>query len=275
MLPAIILSAFILGILSLYWGALFRVEQNLSALVVYVVDFDGQVASYTDTTPLVGPTIVSAAESMIARSGSLGWGSLPASRFNYNPMEVRQAIYDEKAWAAVIINPNATAMLQEAVTNGNASYDPMGAAQIIYVQARDETTLGNYVTPVLQQFETMVTSHFGKMWAGQVLERAASSTAVMANIQAAPQTISPAIGFSTFNLRPFYPPVATPAITIGLIYLIIISFFSFSFYLPIHMSFTQSPGHRPLKFYQLIIWRWIATITAYCKCRSCPLCFLP
>lgn len=75
---------------------------------------------------------------------------------------------------------------------------------------------------------------------------------------------SPAIGFSTFNLRPFYPPVATPAITIRLIYLIIISFFSYSFYLPIHMTFTKSPGHRPLKFYQLIIWRWIATVIAYC-----------
>jgi hypothetical protein len=61
---AVILSTFILGILSLYWAALFRVEQNLSALVVYVVDFDGQVAPYTDTTPIVGPMIVEAAESL-------------------------------------------------------------------------------------------------------------------------------------------------------------------------------------------------------------------
>ncbi|PMD49468.1 uncharacterized protein K444DRAFT_658023 [Hyaloscypha bicolor E] len=83
----------------------------------------------------------------------------------------------------------------------------------------------------------------------------------MSNIQAAPQAVDPAIGFSTFNLRPFYPPVAIPAITIGLIYLIIISFFSFSFYLPIHMKFIQR--QRPLHFYQLIILRWIATVTTY------------
>lgn len=32
-----------------------------------------------------------------------------------------------KAWAAIIINANATALLQEAVRMGNSSYDPMGA----------------------------------------------------------------------------------------------------------------------------------------------------
>lgn len=133
-LQALILSTFILGILSLYWAVLFRVEQNLSALVVWVVDFDGMVAPYTDVMPLVGPLIVSTAMSLVAPSGSLGWGSLPASDFNNDPMAVRQAIYDEHAWAAIIINANATALLQDAVTNGNASYDPMGAAQVIYIQ---------------------------------------------------------------------------------------------------------------------------------------------
>jgi hypothetical protein len=108
----------------------------------------------------------------------------------------------------------------------------------------------------------MVTAEFGRTWARDVLARAAATPSVLANIQTSPQAISPAIGFSTFNLRPFTPPVHTPAITIGLIYLIIISFFSFSFYLPVHMKLIES-GPRPLHFYQLIIWRWCATSTAY------------
>lgn len=211
---------------------------------------------------MVGPQIVSAAESLIAPTGSVGWGSLPASAFNNDPMAVRQAVYDEKAWAAIIINANATALLQDAVKNGNTTYDPMGAAQIVYVQARDETTHSSYITPQLSSFQTMATSLVGGKWAGQVLSMASSNSAIMSNIQAAPQAVNPAIGFSTFNLRPFGPPVATPAVSIGLIYLIILSFFSFSFYLPIHMKFI-SPGHRPLHFYQLVIWRWSATVMAY------------
>jgi hypothetical protein len=139
----------------------------------------------------------------------------------------------------------------------------MGVAQVVYVEARDETTIDTYILPQLEQFQTMVIASFGKIWAGEVLSRAANTPSVLTNIQAAPQAVSPAIGFSTYNLRPFFPPVQTPAITIGLIYLIIISFFSFSFYLPIHMKFIKSPGHRPLHFWQLILWRWLATITAY------------
>jgi hypothetical protein len=191
--------------------------------------------------------IVEAAESLIAPSGSLGWGSLPASQFNNDPMAVREAIYNEEAWVAIIINANATALLQDVVTNGNTSYDPMGAAQVIYVEARDETTVDDYIMPLLEEFQTTVTASFGKMWAGEVLSRAAQSSTIMSNIQAAPQAVNPAIGFSTFNLRPFYSPVAIPAITIGLIYLIIISFFSFPFYLPIHMKFIQR--QCPLHFY--------------------------
>lgn len=134
---------------------------------------------------------------------------------------------------------------------------------VIYVQARDETTHANYITPVLLEFQSMVTSMVGQMWAGQVLAQAANNATILANIQAAPQALSPGIGFSTFNLRPFFPFTATPAVSIGLIYLIIISFFSFSFYLPIHMKFIEPEGHRPMKFFELIIWRWFATISAY------------
>lgn len=99
--PALFLSAVILAILSLYWGALFHVEKNLSSLVIWVVDFDAQVAPYNETgiEPVVGPMVVRAVEEMIGGKGSLGWGSLPASRFGGDPMEVRREIYEFKAWA--------------------------------------------------------------------------------------------------------------------------------------------------------------------------------
>lgn len=135
----------------------------MSSLVVWVVDFDCQVAPYTGTTAVVGPAVVSYALSQLKPTGTVGWGSLPASDFNYDPMEVRQRIYDYKAWAAVIINANATTLLQDAVNNGNASYDPLGAAQIVYVQARDETTHSQYITPQLDQFEIGAASMFGQV----------------------------------------------------------------------------------------------------------------
>lgn len=63
--------------------------------------------------------------------------------------------------------------------------------------------------------------------------------------------------------RPFGPPIATPATSIGLIYLIILSFFSFTFFLPIHLKYLSPRGHPPLHFTHLIAWRYLATVMSY------------
>ena len=247
----------------MYWAVLFNVEQNLSSLNIFVVDFDGTQAPYNGVTPLVGPTITQTTQKMISsgQSGNhLGFVTVNPAVFDHDPMQVRQAVYDQKAWAAIVINANATALLQQAVQQGNASYDPLGACQQIWVEARDQDTYYSYILPQLSSLETEVTSMFGQMWTRMVLQ---NTSIPVTNLQAAPQALSPAIGFSRFSLRPFTPAVMTPAVTIGLIYLIILAFFSFTFYLPIYSKLITPAGHPPLKFWKFIATRWCGTVTAY------------
>ena len=192
------------------------------------MDFDGLSPYDTSGSPLFGPMITKQlnTQNMLAEPTNqhkltdppphLGYQIRPPSMFNNDPMQVRQAVYNQDAWAAIIINANATALLREAVAIGNTSYDPLGAAQIVYVQARDESTTNNYIVPILDSLQVQFTSMFGKMWTQMVLQNA-SDPAVLANIQKVPQALSPAIGFSVFNLRPFTPATATPAVTVGLI----------------------------------------------------------
>jgi hypothetical protein len=206
------------------------VESNLSSLVVYVVDFDGQgPASTPGVEPLVGPLIQGLARTQVASgTPTLGWGPLSGSDFDYDPIAVRQAVYDWKAWAAIIIMPNATSQLYNAVQNGNTSYDPMGACQLIYQSSRDDTNWFDFMYPIISQFQTQATSMVGQQWAKLVLQNATTDQTLLRNMANVPQAISPAIGFSEYDLRPFYPYTAIPATTIGLIYLIILSFFSFA-----------------------------------------------
>ena len=201
------------------WAVLYHVEENLTSLLVYVVDFDGQIAPYNQgVVPIVGPMMVEATQSML-HSGmpSLGFLPAPPSEFANDPLAVRQAVYDQHAWAAIIINANATALLQTAVTSGNTSYDPLGAAQVVYVEARDDTTHYNYILPLLSSLETQITSMFGMQWAEMLMKNASTDPTLLSNLQKVPQAVNPAIGFSIFSLRPFYPPTATPAVSIGLI----------------------------------------------------------
>lgn len=250
----------ILLVLSLYWAVLFKVNPNLGALRVVVVDFDATAAPYQGVQALVGPAITQLARQTRKEVGTLGWEVLAPSEFNNDPIAVRLYVYDQHAWAAIIINNNATALLQDAVRTGNRTYDPLGACQMIYVQARDETTTANYIAPQLTQFATQATSQFGRQFTAQTLSNQSLNPSVYSQ---APQALSPAIGFSIFNLRPFGPPAATPAVTIGLIYLIIIAFFSFSFYLPIYGKMVTPDGHPPMHFWELVIWRLGMTLLTY------------
>lgn len=247
----------------MYWAILTHTIQNVSSIDVFVVDFDGKQAPYTGVTPLIGPLVTQTTEKIISSGqsgGHLGFITMDPAFFNNDPMQVRQAVYDYKAWAAIIINANATALLQQAVQLGNSSYEPLGACQTIWVEARDQDIVVQYIFPSLASLQSEITTTFGQMWTAMVLKNPDISTT---NLQAAPQALSPAIGFSMFNLRPFGPPVAIPAVTIGLIYLIIIAFFSFSFFLPIYSRLVTPGGHPTIKYWKFILIRWMGTILAY------------
>ncbi|OLN92786.1 Nitrosoguanidine resistance protein SNG1-like protein 1 [Colletotrichum chlorophyti] len=257
----VILFIFIIAVLSLYWAVLFRTEANLRSLIVHVVDFDGQVPPYDSVEPLVGPTVVQTARQALEKPGpSLGWTILPPSQFDNDPMAVRMAVYDWHSWAAVIVHANATAALQEAAATGDANYDPAGSLQIITQTARDQTTFQSDIQPYITQFTEQFTQQFGKQWGQTVM----SNTSINRdNLARAPSAVNPGVAPLMIDLRPFRPSTATPAVTIGLIYLIIMAFFSFSFFLPIHSKYIQPQGHPPLRFWQFIVWRWVATIVAY------------
>lgn len=147
---------------------------NYNALGMFVVDFDGMPPYDTSGPSMIGPMITKTlnAQNMLAEPPDVldfqsprphpGWEVRPPSDFSNDPMQVRQAVYDFKAWAAVIINSNATALLRQAVATGNTSYDPLGAAQMIFVEARDETTVDTYVLPVLYEFQVEFPNMFGQ-----------------------------------------------------------------------------------------------------------------
>ena len=235
----------------------------MSSLDVFVVDFDGTQAPYTEVTPLVGPLITQTTEKMISSGqsgGHLGFMTMDPALFDNDPMQVRKAVYDYKAWAAIVINANATALLQQAVQQGNTSYDPLGACQTIWVEARDQDTIYSFILPSLTRLQTEVTSTFGQMWTSMVLK---NTSIPITNLLAVPQAFNPAIGFSMISLRPFGPSVATPAVTIGLIYLIIIAFFSFGFFLPIYLKLVTPGGHPTVKYWKFILMRWVGTVLAY------------
>jgi len=254
----LILCIFILSILSIYWGSQFATEKNLPALKVWVVDFDGQIEAYRTDNPIVGPAVTNATKQILSSDSlHVGFEIRSPSEFSNDPWTVRQGVYDEHAYAAIIVNPGATTLLRAAVSSRNESYDPSGAVEAIIISARDETTYYNYILPDLTALQSSIVSSFGPQWARELVTGTTNLSTVP------PQAINPAIGFTYIDLRPFYPAVIAPAVTIGLIYLIIIAFFTFPFLMPIHALFMKPEGHPPLKVPHWLLWRILSNLAAY------------
>jgi hypothetical protein len=259
----LVLCIFVLGVLSIYWGALFRIKDNLRNATIAVVDFDGQLSPYENTEAIVGPFVADAVRRAAGLPQALGYKFHQPAAYDNDPAAVRRAVHHDDIWGAIIINANATALLRAAVELGNTTYDPRGACQLIYNQARDVEAENQYIIPTLLSLASSITTSFGGLWTELVLTNSSLSASTYAS---SPQALSPGIDFTVIDIRPFDPPVAIPAVSIGLIYLIIIAFFSFSFFMPIHGLFlnpTQPTPHPPIKFTHLICWRYFATIVAY------------
>ncbi|KAK8038806.1 MNNG and nitrosoguanidine resistance protein [Apiospora rasikravindrae] len=258
----LILVVFVLSVMSLYWAVLFKAEANMKNLKVAIVDFDGQTAPYNDVKPFVGPVLTAMAQELADTRArpSLGYQIIPASQYDYDPMQVRRAVYDFHFWAAIVVHANASSLLQSSLATSNASYDPTGAVQTIFISARDQNTIFEYVLPQFDQLQKNFLAKFGPSWAQRIASNTSISTAMMA---AAPAAVNPAISFQQIDLRPFQPSAATPGVSIGLIYLIIIAFFSFAFFLPIHTKYITPQGHPPLHFWQFILWRLFASMASY------------
>ncbi|KAL2832506.1 hypothetical protein BDW59DRAFT_139355 [Aspergillus cavernicola] len=248
----LMLCVFVLCVLSLFWSVQFRVEAKLPALKVWVVDFDDAPDA------IVGPAVRNVANNIInSDSETVGYEIKPSADFTHGAEAVRQSVYDEHCYAAVIVNANATSALRDAVTTGNDAYNPSDAAQFVILSARDQSTYSSYITPALSSFERQLRSEFGPQWIASLAQQQSL------NLSRTPQAVNPAIAFNTLDLRPFGPAVITPTVTIGLIYLIILAFFNFPFLMPIHAQFIKPGAHPTLKISQWLIWRILSNLAAY------------
>ncbi|WQF87620.1 hypothetical protein CDEST_12634 [Colletotrichum destructivum] len=246
-------------ILCLYWGIVFRIEENLPSLVCFVVDFDGQAAPYDAVTPLIGPAVTALAnETLNSPVPSIGYQIRTAAEFDFDPLKVREAVYHFKAWSAVVVNPNATALLRAAVEVGNASYDPTGAVQVITMSSRDSFMTYSYILPSLTTFTSDLMTRFGEAWAAMLM---ADDTLTKETLRAAASAVNPGVSPLMLDLRPFGPPAAIPAVTFGLSFLI--AHLGFTYYLADDRKCIVPEGHPPVHYWHYVIRRWISLMAAY------------
>ncbi|CAD6576073.1 MAG: hypothetical protein CYPHOPRED_005864 [Cyphobasidiales sp. Tagirdzhanova-0007] len=235
------------GILSIYFGSYFRQTENVYRLTVRVLDLDTQYAATVPGAPaaILGPAVLEAIQTNLKEMPDFHLGWQIASADELSTLQVTQGgqginatayatnlVLDQTVFAAIIINPNATVLATEAAQQGNTAYDPRGAISFIYEEARDFYSENQYVSllanELINSAIAMASMRFVTRFAnaaapatnGGTANATSLSTALMGNALSYPFL------YSQFNLRPFDQLAGEAATTAGLIYLIILTFFS-------------------------------------------------
>ncbi|KAJ7147897.1 hypothetical protein C8R43DRAFT_925992 [Mycena crocata] len=194
---------------SIYWGSLWRTPHH--PLPGWIVDFDGGA---------VGQTVSAALAGITPGNTGVSWQVLSASQFPEGTAQIQDAIVQEKTWYAVTINSGASANLNAAVSAANASYDSSTAITFFGSEARNENIYRQHSRIVSGQLDA-ITHQF----ALQFIKNISSSANIATLLSTAPQLIARPIYSTTDNLRPFDVAVASAVTFVGLIYLLILSFF--------------------------------------------------
>ncbi|KAG0641635.1 hypothetical protein HOY80DRAFT_1008407 [Tuber brumale] len=175
-----------------------------------LVDFD----SPTHETALIGPAVLRAAESQNAlRQPHLGYIVKSPDEYPGGETQVRRVVYEQKCWAAISIASNATGRLEDALRSGDEGFDPDSLAEIVFVEAREESVTRNYLVPHLDDLKGEVVRGFSEAW----IPRVVHEEGLRRNMARVPLAVNPGFGFRMTNLRPFDVPVAIPAVSVGLL----------------------------------------------------------
>ncbi|PPQ98228.1 hypothetical protein CVT26_003398 [Gymnopilus dilepis] len=131
-----------------------------------------------------------------AASGrSIHWQEVPSSNFPNGPNDLINAMKDNQAWVAVSINPSSTARYLNSLQNPDPAYNGSAVVTAYGVEGRNENAFS----------------------------RAAADLVSLMSVS--PQTVTQPVGYTLVNLIPFAQPVASAVVFVGLIYLLILSFF--------------------------------------------------
>ncbi|KAF9483273.1 hypothetical protein BDN70DRAFT_873964 [Pholiota conissans] len=209
LIPALLLITItIFAMFAMFWGALWKIPtQPISG---WIVDFDGGEIGQAVVQGLTAPEVT-----------FIRWTTIPSTQFAVGVSGLMDAMKDEKAWVAVAINDGATARLQASISSPNASYDGTMAITAFGVEARNENAYRNYVRQALQDSLDDIRLNFTTRLASQI-----SSTPNLASLLSiSPQTVINPVSYQIVNLLPFSQPVATAATFVGLIFLMIMTFF--------------------------------------------------
>lgn len=258
----LIMGVFVLAVFSIYWGSYYDRPSRYKNLRMLVVIEDDQTIDGID--PWIGNFLREILETPQAKTignwlvqNNTAFSQLAASNNNTAFEEVQKQVHDQQYWLSIYVWPNATYNFFKAIQSGDTSYNVSYNSIVSYYETgRDINAMGSYVTPQVNKINEAFLQKQGSivehMMEGQ-------DTAQIFGILDAVKVAASSLEFFEIDGIPFTDPVILASAQVGLIYMIILTFFSFNFFSSVYTL----AGKMNLKNSHMITYRVGSAIVSF------------
>lgn len=258
----LIMGVSVLAVFSIYWGSYFdRLSRfkNLRMLVVIEDDLPSD-----SMPPHIGNALRQTLESPLGQK--LGqWHIYNSSEFaqftGANALdlfaEVKKQVHDQNYWASIYVRPNATYNLYQAIASGNSSYNVSYNSIVSYYETgRDIIGMGTYVIPNINRINQMFLRNQSGIY-DAILD--GKNTSELFSDLGAVKVATSSLEFFLIDGIPFTDPVIVAPAQVGLIYIVILTFFSFNFFASVY----QEAAKMNLKPLSMLTYRVGSTVLSF------------
>ncbi|WVQ95470.1 hypothetical protein IAU59_002567 [Kwoniella sp. CBS 9459] len=211
--------------LSIFWGSTYRLTNFLPSLTIHVIPLDTPAG----TSYLNGPIINEAnyVASLPSSVVHLGYEVKDPANYPNGLEDVRRSVLAQECWAAIVVNANASTAWTNALTNGDATYDPTGAIGIYYASARFYQVILLYFNSIISETLSNPLSTARANALEAFMASATTNPVLLTNAASVPQAIGVGFGYTIFDLRPIqnYAWAGAAPMEASLIYFIIFAFY--------------------------------------------------
>lgn len=260
----VVMGFFVIGIFSIYWGSMYRRDTRLKNLRMLVV-VDADVVP--NGLPTFGDTLTELLQTPQAKYygdwhvyNHTAYLAIAARHNRTIRNQIEVDVHHMKYWLSLYVHANATGDLWRALQTTDAAYTTRNhTVTSIYETGRDFINMNTYVTPLVQAIELLwlqqlhnVTARLVDALSGDAKLRLFDSTAAL-------NLVSTPLNFEYDDRIPYTDPVLVAPSQVGLIYMIILTFFNVNFFLEVHQR-VKSNGIKPHHF---LLYRVISLATSY------------
>lgn len=257
-----------LGVLSIYWGSLYRREDRIRNMKMLVV-IEDQNLQLSNSSTVLAP-LGQAFSHFLGVSRVFGdFEMANISELNNTANsnnatvfdELSRMIYLQEYWAGFYINSTASQVVYDLLISGNSlsvyALELQYLVTAIYESGRHFSALSQYVTKNLRLMEIIWLSYYAprvysNMTQYYLTNDQRQNLAEVSNSTQVPSPMSILPPFNMVDQRPSLSPAALGPSELGLIYAQIFSFHQFNFSVDLHNSIRDKLRFRHYATYRVM-----------------------